>query len=188
MTEQRKEFATMRRKLLRETGSKEFICARCGTMSKSNHIHHIKELIDGGENDVKNMIPLCGDCHLEWDLCADVGMSFGEFLVSLSNKAWQIATKAGLLKAPTLSGEMFSTVYQLQFTTAAIKCANKYEDVLRYFDEMERQNKIFSAYPYSDHKKMLQLYGDAYITIDDEKEYNRYVQKIVESSNPTPTA
>lgn len=50
VSEERKEFAKMRRKMLCRTGSKQFICARCGLASKSVNIHHIEELHQGGEN------------------------------------------------------------------------------------------------------------------------------------------
>ena len=35
VSEERKEFAKMRRKMLCRTGSKQFICARCGLASSS---------------------------------------------------------------------------------------------------------------------------------------------------------
>ena len=179
-SEDRKEFANMRRRLLNKTGSKQFICARCGLASKSVNIHHIKELFEGGENKTQNMIPLCGDCHREWDLCHDIGMTFGEFLVSLPSKAWQIATKLGFFKSPYPVGKAIETVYQIQFSGNAVKYPGIDEDPLAYFKELKRQNGIFNAYPYSDHKKMLELYGGFYGVIEDKNEFNEYSKNILD--------
>lgn len=124
-------------KMLCRTGSKQFICARCGLASKSVNIHHIEELHQGGENKTENMIPLCGDCHREWDLCHDVGMTFGEFLVSLPSKAWQIATKLGFFKSPHPTGRAIEAVYQVQFSGHAVKYPGVEEDPLAYFKELK---------------------------------------------------
>lgn len=180
VSEERKKFAKMRRKMLYRTGSKQFICARCGLASKSVNIHHIEELHQGGENKTENMIPLCGDCHREWDLCHDVGMTFGEFLVSLPSKAWQIATKLGFFKSPHPTGGAIEAVYQVQFSGHAVKYPGVEEDPLAYFKELKKQNELFSAYPYSDHKKMLALYGGFYETIEDGEEFNKYSKNILD--------
>lgn len=166
-SEQRKEFAAFRSRLLNGTASKEFICARCGEPSKSIHIHHIEELISGGENNLTNMIPLCGDCHLEWDTCADIGMKFGEFLVSLPCKTWQMSTAIGLFKSTESIGNALKNIYKLQFTGNALKYENK--NGYSYWDELKRQNRIFSAYPYSDHEKMIELYGNMYMTVQEDE-------------------
>lgn len=179
-SEERKEFAKMRKRLLNRTGSKQFICARCGLSSKSVNIHHIEELIGGGENRTENMIPLCGDCHREWDLCYDVGMDFGEFLVSLNSKAWQIATKIGFFKSPYSVGKALETVYQVQFSGNAVKYPGVEDDPLSYFKELKKQNQVFNAYPYSDHKRMLELYGGFYVTIENKDEFDLYSRDILD--------
>lgn len=69
VSEERKEFAKMRRKMLCRTGSKQFICARCGLASKSVNIHHIEELHQGGENKTENMSHFA-ETAIENGICA----------------------------------------------------------------------------------------------------------------------
>ena len=167
-SEKRLEFAKLRNRLLHQTGTKEFICARCGKFGKSVNLHHIEELIQGGENELSNLIPLCGDCHAEWDVCADVGMTFGEFLVSLPFGSMQIAAYIGLFKSPEPIGNTLENIYALQFTGRAFKWeAKRGKDGswIDYWRELERQNSIFNAYPYSDHTKMIELFGTMYKTL-----------------------
>ena len=179
VSEERKEFANMRRRLLNKTGSKQFICARCGLASKSVNIHHIKELFEGGENKTKNMIPLCWDCHREWDLCHDIGMTFGEFLVSLPSKAWQTATYIGLFRYYGKLGGKLKNIYQIQFTGNALKYPGVDENPMIYYEEIERQNKIFSAYPYSDTNEMLRQYGTFYETFDNSVEFKEFSEEMI---------
>jgi 5-methylcytosine-specific restriction endonuclease McrA len=40
-------------------------CKRCGP-SEYLEIHHIKAVVDGGTNDMDNLMALCRDCH-EWE-------------------------------------------------------------------------------------------------------------------------
>ncbi len=181
-SKERQEFADKRRMLLAKTTSKQFICARCGKCSKSVHLHHIKELIDGGSNDNKNLIPLCENCHIEWDDGADVGMEFGEFLVSLSSMTWQIAAMTGLFRSPYPVGEAFANIYKIQFTGNAIKFdvgKNRGDKFFSYWDELKQQNEMFQAYPYSDHDKMIKLYGKMYETLSSDA-FAKHTKKIAE--------
>ena len=174
-TEMRKEFAKYRGKLLRQTERQQFICARCGRYGSGIHIHHIKELVDGGENGNSNLIPLCGTCHDEWDYAADTGMSFGEFLVSLPVTSWLLITKSGLWKSPYSVGKTLSNLYVCQFVGQAIKYNE--DNPFAYWDELEHQNEMFPAYPYSDHEKMIKLYGDFYRTSESEEEFSQFADK-----------
>lgn len=179
--EERKEFAKLRVRLLNLTESKQFICARSGLSNKSIHIHHLKELVSGGNNETSNMIPLCGDCHSEWDLCHDIGMNFGEFLVSLPSKTWQTATYIGLFRYYGRIGDILKNIYQVQFTANALKYPRTEENPLAYFEEMERQNKVFSAYPYSDSNEMLRRYGQCYDVFDNSVEFREFSDEMLKS-------
>ena len=66
--DQRAEFNKYRRKLLKENDIEHLICARCGEFRCSIHLHHIKELVYGGANEASNLVPLCYECHHEWDI------------------------------------------------------------------------------------------------------------------------
>ena len=37
-------------------------CVNCGS-NKHIHYHHIVPLINGGTNNLRNIVPLCEDCH-----------------------------------------------------------------------------------------------------------------------------
>lgn len=184
-SKERQEFAKKRKTLLAQTTGKQFICARCGKFSKSAHLHHIKELIDGGSNNNENLIPLCENCHIEWDAGADVGMEFGEFLVSLSSMTWQIAAMTGLFGSPYPVGEAFANIYKLQFTGNALRYTPQKDEKRGYLDywrELKRQNELFSTYPYSDHDKMIKLYGEMYETLSPDA-FAKYTKKIREDKN-----
>ena len=43
-------------------------------------IHHIKALIDGGENEETNLVVLCHFCHHEWHYYYEGNIDFNEFL------------------------------------------------------------------------------------------------------------
>lgn len=92
----RKEYGRYRQVLLRQNRIDKLICARCGVENKSNHLHHLTEIAYGGKNR-ENLIPLCADCHKDWDTCESIGMSFGEFLVSVSTPIMQMAIKRRML-------------------------------------------------------------------------------------------
>lgn len=59
-------------------------CKRCGYFSPWGNggmdTHHIKALIDGGDNDEKNIVTLCHLCHYEWHQYWEDKKSFNEFL------------------------------------------------------------------------------------------------------------
>jgi len=178
---EREKFADFRRLLLRTENIKHLICARCGYFSKSVDLHHLEELIFGGSNEVGNLVPLCRTCHIDWDDCGEIGMSFGEFLVSLSSVAWQAAAHLGLFRSNMGVGVALENIYKMQFNAQSIKYNR--ENLSAYWQELKRQNKIFTAYPYSDHAKMLELYGDMYKPLSDNnfEEYTKARLAQVES-------
>ena len=98
----------------------------------------------------------------------------------MPSKAWQIATKLGFFKSPYPVGKAIETVYQIQFSGNAVKYPGIGEDPLAYFKELKKQNDVFSAYPYSDHKKMLELYGGFYVTIENKEEFDLYSRDILD--------
>lgn len=163
--EERQEFKKLRRLWMKEHNWDGFICARCGKYSKSVHLHHIKELIYGGENDPKNLIPLCGDCHHELD-CFGSEFPFEDFLVTFPS----FAMPALLLPEMETARKHFKTDQFLRVCSAAYRCVNlaKQADKLvskgMFPSELDKeQNKFFSAYPYSDDgwrsKRLDELYG-----------------------------
>jgi hypothetical protein len=186
----RQEFAKKRKVLLAQTASGQFICARCGRFSKSVNLHHITELIDGGSNDNRNLIPLCEDCHIEWDTCADLGMELGEFLVSLSPTTWQMATMTGLFRSPHAIGEALIGIYKMQFAGSALRYTvikNQNGACFDYWNELKRQNEMFPSYPYSNHDKMIKLYGSMYETLSQES-FAEYAQERLEEIKARKTA
>lgn len=42
-------------------------CRKCG-VRKELKIHHITSVVDGGTNELDNLILLCGKCHSEWHM------------------------------------------------------------------------------------------------------------------------
>lgn len=150
----RKEFTRYRTSLLRQNNIESLICARCGYSSQSNHLHHITEVVYGGEDTPQNLVPLCAECHREWDICSAVGMNFGEFLVSVSSVTLQIATKHGVFGGAISSKEALKALRLAQFS------ANSLIDTdVDYWAELEKQNKLFNTYPYSDSETLLVLYS-----------------------------
>ena len=94
---------------------------------------------------------------------------------------WQIAAMTGLFKSPYPVGEAFANIYKLQFTGNALRYTRK-DEKREYFDywrELKRQNELFSAYPYSDHDKMIELYGEMYKTLSSDA-FEKHTKKIAE--------
>ena len=155
----REEFQKFRRKLLRENGIEHLICARCGEWRISVHLHHITELVHGGTNDTENLIPLCYECHHEWDVWDDGEFDFGTFL--LTPKLRDIRKiYFGKLAISTHSMLM---CHVTQNCIRSTEWANMYcdgEDDYEYIEEYRRQNDLFSKYPYSDTKRMFELFGN----------------------------
>lgn len=153
----RSEFNRMRRRLLKENNIEHLICARCGEWRHSTHLHHMKALVEGGTNDVENLIPLCGSCHREWDEWDNGQVDFGVFLITPKiqdiRKVFfgRIAISAQSLR---LTRAMRECVYSQQWD----EVCHEGEDEYRV--EYKRQNEIFNTYPYSDAQKMLEVYGD----------------------------
>lgn len=162
MTERRSEFQRSRADIVRHFGRKTLICARCGHKSKSTHLHHIHPLIEGGSDSCENLIPLCGDCHDEWDIYADAGIDFGNYLTTLSAKTFAVMYRVSAFRFPTESGFDMSKIYILQFTGNAMK----QEEPLDYFEEIRQENAVFCQYQYSDTNEMLRLYGTHYDVVD----------------------
>ena len=172
----REEFAKVRRELLKRLGRKTLICARCGHKSESVHLHHIEEMWAGGSDEPENLIPLCNECHVEWDTYGGAGLTFGEFLTTLSYAAFALMYRAGYFRLPKdypLDAKMF---YLVQFVGKAEKHGTN------YFMEMGEENKMFCAYPYSNAIKMLELYGKHYepFTPDEVERYGEYVNGLLE--------
>lgn len=168
MDEKRYEFSLIRRNLLKNTTYGEFICARCGHFSSGVNLHHIKELCENGFNEKSNFIPLCGSCHNEWDSYKAMGVCFEQFLISLPSSAWATLMKYGVFKTGIRPDELIPYAYKSQFFGEAVKFHDVHGgDVFSYFDELKKQNEVFSAFPYSDHDLMLELYGDVYERVDD---------------------
>lgn len=163
----RNEFTKVRNKILRDNNIEMLICARCGYMHKSNHLHHLKPIVKGGDDDPFNLIPLCEVCHQEWDYYESLNYSFGKFLVTPNCNTVGTALKAGIGRVPSHVGILFQGIYAMQFTGNAIKLSN----ALDYYEEFTRQNEIFCRYPYSESSTMLALYGDIY----DEISMNDFV-------------
>ena len=153
----RKEFEKYKTSLLRQNGITSLICARCGYSNPSNHLHHIKEVVYGGEDTPENLIPICAECHHEWDICSAVGMSFGEFLVSVSSLTLQLAAKQGLFRSGTSSDELLKALHIAQFSANSLS-----NEDIDYWIELEKQNKLFNTYPYSNNDTMLSHYGSIY--------------------------
>ena len=56
-------------------------CMRFSPWKKSvMEVHHKHALIDGGTNDIENLITLCHDCHEEWHKHEDTGIPFSEWM------------------------------------------------------------------------------------------------------------
>ena len=155
----RREFETYKTKLLRQNNISLLICARCGYENKSNHLHHIKEVVYGGEDSAKNLVPLCSECHKEWDVCSAIGMNLGEFLVSVSSITLQLSIAKGLLYSNVATVDVLKTIYEAQFSVNSMK--SQHDD---YWEEIEKQNSVFNTYPYSDHTAMMNTYGSMYKT------------------------
>lgn len=174
----REEFAKVRRELLKRLGRKTLICARCGHKSESVHLHHIKEMWEGGSDEPENLIPLCNECHVEWDTYGGAELTFGEFLTTLSYAAFALMYRAGYFRLPKdypLDAKMF---YLVQFVGKAEKHGTS------YFIEMGEENKMFCAYPYSNAIKMLELYGKHYepFTPDEVERYGEYVNGLLKGA------
>lgn len=166
-SEERRKFRELRSLWMKEHGWKGFICARCGHYSKSVHLHHIKELIFGGENVPQNLIPLCGDCHRELD-CYGSDFSFEHFIVSCPSLAMPVLSFPGMKAAR----EHFKTNELLRVCSVGYhqsnlaKTVDKLELDLKGITPSDlevEQNHFFTAYPYSDDewrsKRLDELYG-----------------------------
>lgn len=165
MTERRAEFQRFRKEITKVFGRDTLICARCGARSKSTHIHHITPLIEGGNDDYKNLIPLCSDCHLEWDTYSDAGVGFGEFLTTIPNYMFAILYKMQMFRFAEKQRPDMNTIYKSQFPGNSLKC----NEPQKYWAELAEENEKFCAYPYSDQDEMLRLFGKHYLPANKEE-------------------
>ena len=164
----RAEFKKFRRKLLKENEINVLICARCGRWSKSVNLHHLKELIYGGENTTENLIPICSECHNEWDAWDDGEISFGQFLLTPRLKD----IRKFFFGKMAMSSKSLQTYRAAMMTSRSWEWAAEFpfdDEEDGYYNEIYRQNLIFSAYPYSDEEKMFSVYGimNTPITLED---------------------
>lgn len=157
--ERRSEFTKIKNTLLKDHSIRELICARCGKMNISNHLHHIKPIIEGGDDSPYNLIPLCHTCHEEWDYYEPNGIKFGSFLVT-PNISMQIAMlRTGAVYHKDFNLKAMELLYSCQFYGMAMRYEMPFEDYVR---ELERQNSVFDQYPYSDHYLMFMFYGKVF--------------------------
>ena len=159
----RAEYTKLRRRILKENEIKVMICARCGRWSRSVHLHHIKELVYGGENATENLVPLCSECHNEWDIWDDGVIPLGQFL--LIPRLRDI--RKHFFGKMAMSSKSLQTYRAAMMSTRSWEWAKEYHgegeeygDEDEYYNEMYRQNMIFNAYPYSNLEEMFSLYGE----------------------------
>lgn len=152
MTDKRTEFAKLRRRWMKEHEWKGFICARCGRFSKNTHLHHIQELIHGGENTPENLIPLCSKCHRELDFYPE-GYPFEQFLVTMPGVVLPLSHEMATFEG----AELFSTRSWMALCGSTYRAVNLAKAGQELEDEgwtasdfMYNQNEFFSKFPYSD--------------------------------------
>ena len=166
MEDKRTEFARLRRRWMKEHGWKGFVCARCGRFSKGTHLHHIQELLYGGENTPENLIPLCSDCHHEWDFYPE-DYPFEWFLVTMPGVVLPLTHEMATFEG----AELFSTRAWLGLCATAYRSVNLAKTSRVLEDEgwtagdfVYEQNEFFSKYPYSDEswraEQLRQVYGE----------------------------
>jgi len=155
----RAEFNKYRRKLLKANNIEHLICARCGEWRHSVHLHHIKELVYGGTNEASNLIPLCFECHDEWDKWDDGKIEFGTFLLTPKLRDFR-KVFFGKLAVSSYSMEMYrSMMIPCRSSDWDAMYEKKDEVIYDYETELARQNALFSHYPYSDKVAMFRRYG-----------------------------
>ena len=79
------------------------LCRKCA-LGDGLEVHHITERVDGGSDEIENLITLCFSCHGEWTACEPDGVSFYEWLklppariliaLLLEPEAWTETTSA----------------------------------------------------------------------------------------------
>lgn len=155
----REEFEKYRRKLLKENNIEHPICARCGEWRHSVHLHHIVELVHGGKNEANNLIPLCFECHGEWDSWNDGKFELGTFLLTPKIRDFRKVFFGRL----AVSSHSMAMYRGMMIPIRSQDWATMYtesEDNDEYRTEFVRQNEIFCQYPYSDTAEMLRRYGN----------------------------
>ena len=152
MEDKRYEFTKLRRQWMKDHEWSGFICARCGRYSKSTHLHHIQEIVYGGENAPENLIPLCSKCHRELDYFPD-DYPFEQFLVTMPGVILPLSHEMASFDG----AEYFSTRSWMALCASAYRAVNMAKAGAILEDEgwmasdlADSQNQFFSKYPYSD--------------------------------------
>jgi hypothetical protein len=151
---------------MKDNGWKGFICARCGKYGKNIHLHHIVELVHGGENVPENVIPLCSACHSDWDYFPDK-YPFEQFLVTMPGMLLPLSSEMATIEG----ADMFSTRAWIALCASVYRATNiakasyTLEDDGWLASDIEyNQNQFFSKYPYSDYNwranQLKQAYGE----------------------------
>lgn len=166
MSDNRADFQKLRNRWMKEHGWKGFVCARCGYFGKSVHLHHLVELVYGGDNTPENLIPLCSECHREWDNYPEE-YPFEQFLVTMPSRVLPMIPELCAIHG----AQIFPTRAYLALLSSVFRAVNMTktghvleEDGIVTRDLMWEQNDFFSKYPYSDEKwregQLRSVYGD----------------------------
>lgn len=97
-------------------------CQKCAALS-GLEVHHIKERVFGGKDELANLITLCSECHAEWTFCQPPRLSFEEWrslpparlLVEVLAEPWPDDVSAAAFRERLL----------LQFALATVERINK---------------------------------------------------------------
>lgn len=124
-------------------------CYRCFSEDRSPYkllVHHIDG--DRENNDLDNLIPLCGSCHQRWHKNYDSAENFWEFLSSYPNREIDMSSVRegrGLLntaEAEILTGQADATEDEIKATESLVRNRVKKQfgqdaDILEeHFDEV----------------------------------------------------
>lgn len=150
MENSKNAFEAAEKKILEDKKIIAPICARCGEISKSNHLYYIIKPEDGGQNRLENLIPLCDLCESEkvyYELCS---LSVEEFLAAPNAKLLALALTSGYGKTNTSLSKCIKELNFVKFAFMANACeTNGIMKAEEYEKELKRQNEIFSRYNYS---------------------------------------
>ena len=171
MEDKRSEFTKLRRQWMNDHGWKGFICARCGRYGKSTHLHHIQEIVYGGENVPENLIPLCSKCHRELDFYPE-NYPFEQFLVTMPGVILPISHEIAKIDGvEALSARTLMSICAQTYRATNMANANFYleDDGWAAGDLQYDQNQFFSKYPYSDENwratQLKKAYGEMALTL-----------------------
>lgn len=166
MEDKRSEFTKLRRQWMKDHEWNGFICARCGRYGKSTHLHHIQEIVYGGENVPENLIPLCSSCHRELDYYPK-DYPFEQFLVTMPGVILPFSHELAMIDgAEMLSNRSWMALCASTYRAANIANAGIYLEGEGWTsgDFQYNQNQFFSKYPYSDEswraEQLKKAYGE----------------------------